>query len=624
MRSLIVFVNVVAAIALSAGASWGYFVDTAYVPDIETFMQIGGNSSLQVSRDGSVRCFSSAMSGVSQAYRLDANGWPVQLTFFTDGISFYALSHDGKWAIVGAAVGGSEQTNLYLLEVATGRIEPVTDLDDVQIASVLWSNDDRHIYYRSNEVNKKDFHAYEMNLATRKVRPVFVQEGYNGPSLITPDDKRLVTFRYNSNVDNELYLVNLADGSVDPLTPHEGNQMFEPGGFSVDMNTLYIVTNANDDGIMRRATLDVGTKQITFLDAASPWEVEGLTLSDDTKTLAWTVNEKGYSRLKLWDLTADRELPLPPLDGLISGVDFAGNDAVSFTFTSAARPPDCWIWNLRTQKLQQLTQAVNAGIDASIFVEPELVTFPSFDGLEISAFLFMPPGAKKGDRVPFIVHCHGGPESQFRPTFIRNFQYFALNGFGLLAVNPRGSSGYGREFQDMDNYKDRHKSVKDYEFATRWIVEQGYAHPDKVGVSGGSYGGYMTLACLTTNPELYAAGVDLVGIANFYTFLKNTADYRRGLRESEYGPMSDSAFLMEISPVSHVDRIAAPLFIIHGENDPRVPVGEARQMAAAIAQRGGIVDTLIFPDEGHGVAKRENILVAYRRIVDFFRQHLTN
>jgi dipeptidyl aminopeptidase/acylaminoacyl peptidase len=221
-----------------------------------------------------------------------------------------------------------------------------------------------------------------------------------------------------------------------------------------------------------------------------------------------------------------------------------------------------------------------------------------------------------------IMSAHGGPESQFRPSFVRSFQYYALNGFGVFALNPRGSSGYGRDFLDMDNYKDRWKSVKDYETATRWLADQGYADPAKIAITGGSYGGYMTLACITAAPDLYAAACDQVGIANFVTFLKNTADYRRYLRESEYGPLSDSAFLWEISPVAQVDKVKAPLLIIHGENDPRVPVGEARQMAKAISERGGVVDTLIFPDEGHGVAKRPNMLVAYRRIVDFFKKYL--
>jgi dipeptidyl aminopeptidase/acylaminoacyl peptidase len=321
-------------------------------------------------------------------------------------------------------------------------------------------------------------------------------------------------------------------------------------------------------------------------------------------------------------MTNNAALPSPDLDGIVDGGSFIGNDVVLLSYNSAMNPPDCWRWNIKNSQLEQLTHAVSAGIDRAIFVKPELVRFPSFDGLEISGFLYMPPGKKKGDRVPMIMSAHGGPESQFRPTFVRSFQYYALNGFGVFALNPRGSSGYGRDFLDMDNYKDRWKSVKDYESATKWLAAEGYADPERIAITGGSYGGYMTLACITANPDLYAAACDQVGIANFVTFLKNTAAYRRHLREAEYGPLSDSVFLWEISPLAQVDKVKAPLLIIHGENDPRVPVDEARQMARAIAARGGIVDTLIFPDEGHGIAKRPNQLVTYRRIVDFFKKYL--
>lgn len=596
--------------------------DSIYIPDIDAFMQIGANSSPQVSRDGKVRCFSSSMSGVSQLYRMSETGWPVQLTVLTEGIDFYNLSHNGQWAVVGAAVGGSEQTNLYLVDTRSGRIRALTDLENCQIASPLWSWDDARIYYRSNQINKRDFHVYEITITTGKERPVYVAEGYNGPSEISKDNKWLVTYYYPSNADNDLFLVNIETGVAEKLTPHEGNALYSAAGFSNDGSMLYIVTNANPDGIMRRATLDIKTKEIKFLDTGGVWEVEELVLSEDRSKMAWIINEEGYARLHLRDLKANADLPVPPLDGIIGSVSFDGPDAVIFSYTDPTRTSDCWRWNHKTKELKQWTWAVTAGIDPAIFVQPELIKFKSFDDLEIGAFMYLPPGAKKGDKVPFIVSAHGGPESQFRPYFIRNFQYFALNGFGIIAVNPRGSSGYGKEFMDMDNYKDRWKSVKDYEMATRWLIEEGYADPDRIGITGGSYGGYMTLAALTTNPDLYAAGINIVGIANFVTFLKNTAEYRRALRESEYGPLSDSAFLWEISPLANVDKIQVPLFVIHGENDPRVPVGEARQIAEAVAARGGIVDTLIFPDEGHGASKRSNILVQYRRMVDFFNKYL--
>ncbi|HWO58395.1 MAG TPA: S9 family peptidase [bacterium] len=607
---------------MMTGSAQAYFRDSVYIPDIETFMQIGSNGGPQVSAAGNVICFTSAMSGVGQVYRLRDNGWPEQLTYFTDGVDFYALSHDGRWIIVGADWGGSEETNLHLVEVATGRTEPLTNVKDVQIADPVWSYDNRRIYYRTNEANGKDFHIYEMDVVTRATRPILAQEGYHSPQVVARNGRYLVAARYPSNVNSDLYLVDLTSGVSEHLTPHEGNALFSAYEFTPDYSALYIISNNNKEGIGRRAKLDLKSKAITEMDPGTRWEAEGMTFSEDMSRMAWIVNEDGYGRLHLWDLAANAELPAPPVDGLVSGGMFMGNDTFIFSFNGPDSPPDCWRWEIGAKKLTQLTFAVTAGIDRRIFVKPELVRFPSFDGLEISGFLYLPPGAKKGDRVPFIISAHGGPESQFRPDFIRNFQYFALNGFGIFALNPRGSSGYGRDFLDMDNYKDRWKSVKDYETATRWLAEQGYADPKRIAITGGSYGGYMTLACITANPDLYAAACDQVGIANFVTFLKNTAPYRRHLRESEYGPLADSAFLWEISPLAQVDKIRTPLLIVHGENDPRVPVGEARQMARAIAARGGIVDTLIFPDEGHGVAKRPNVLVTYRRIVDFFKKYL--
>jgi dipeptidyl aminopeptidase/acylaminoacyl peptidase len=615
-------VTLVLVTGIFAAPAMGQMADSVYIPDIETFMQIGGNDSPQVSQDGKVRCFGSNMSGVDQVYRKDDNGWPVQLTVFPDGIDFYSLSHNGQWAIVGAATGGSEQTNLHLLDVRTGRVSTLTDLDDVQIAGPLWSKDDTHIYYRSNQANKKDFHVYEIEVATGHERPVLVREGYNGPSVISDDGKRLIAYFYPSNVNNDLFLVNVADGTYENITPHEGNANYFAADFSKDGKLLYVVSNANEDGIARRATIDLATKEVKFLESGTVWETEEFLLSDDKTKMGWVINEEGYAKLKLMDMATQEELPIPPLDGIIGDVSFDGNNAVVFTFNGPTHPQDCWRWDFNAKKLEQWTYSVTAGIDLSVLVEPSLIKFKSFDEMEIGAFMYLPPGAKKGDKVPFIISAHGGPEGQFRPYFIRNFQYFALNGFGVLAVNPRGSSGYGQEFLDMDNYKDRWKSVKDYEMATRWLIEQGYADAENIGVTGGSYGGYMVLACLTTNPDLYAAGIDIVGIASFKTFLENTREYRRALRESEYGPLTDPEFLLSISPITHVDKITAPLFIIHGENDPRVPVGEARQMAEAIAARGGIVDTLIFPDEGHGVRKRSNLLVQYRRMVDFYKEHL--
>jgi dipeptidyl aminopeptidase/acylaminoacyl peptidase len=310
------------------------------------------------------------------------------------------------------------------------------------------------------------------------------------------------------------------------------------------------------------------------------------------------------------------------MDGLVEGPAFSDRGTVVFGYSSPTKAPDVWLWDWRKPELRRLTNTIYAGIDPKLFRDPQLVKIKSFDGLEVPAFMYLPPGYQPGMKVPFIMDMHGGPESQFRPAFIRNFQYFMLNGYGILAPNIRGSSGYGKEYLGLDNYKLRMNSVKDAGAYARWLIDQGYTTREGLGIRGGSYGGFMVLACITEFPDLFAAAVDEVGIANFETFLQNTAEYRRALREAEYGPLSDPGFLKSVSPIYKVDKIRTPLFVVHGENDPRVPVGEARQIAAAIATRGGVVDTLIFPDEGHGAAKRPNVLTEYRRQVEFFDKHL--
>ena len=253
-------------------------------------------------------------------------------------------------------------------------------------------------------------------------------------------------------------------------------------------------------------------------------------------------------------------------------------------------------------------------------MSPSLIHYKSFDGLGIPALLYVPRGWN-GEPIPFIMDIHGGPEGQARPVFSRHFQYLLLKGYGIFVPNVRGSSGYGRDYIKLDDYKNRKDSIRDIYEGAKWLKDHGYTRFGKIGIKGASYGGYATLASLVEYPDVFGAGIDDVGIANFVTFLTNTAPYRRALREAEYGPLSDEAFLLSISPITEVDKIKAPL-IVHGANDPRVPVGEARQMAEAIRARGGVVDTLMFADEGHGAAKFSNRLVYYRTMAEFLDSHL--
>jgi dipeptidyl aminopeptidase/acylaminoacyl peptidase len=592
-------------------------------PDIETFMQIGFSGNPRISIDGGYLFFISNSPGVSQIFRMDLkNRWPYQLTVFPEGVDFYSLSEDGKYIVCGVAWGGNENSQLWLLDAATGQAEALTEAPEVRFGNASWSPDSKTIYYRSNEANGKDFFIYAMDLSSRKTKLIADLPGWNNPGDVSSDGRYLLVTHWDSNTNSEIHMIDLQNGNRTHLTEHEGQAVFYAGQFDRDTQSLFLISNQNPDGLRKLATLHLRSKDLTFLDPSSTWEVGSVGLSPDRSLLAWTINEGGYDRMHIKDLDTERKLPTPPVDGQFNGFAFTSSGTMVLAFASATNTSDIWLWDWNAPEFSKLTHSTYAGIDPSIFSAPELVEFTSFDGREIPAFLYLPPGREPGTPVPFVVHMHGGPESQFRPVFIRHFQYLLLNGYGILAPNVRGSSGYGKEYMDLDNYKNRLDSVKDLKAAADFLIAQGYSAPGMMAVKGGSYGGYMTLAAITEYPDLFSAAVDQVGIASFVTFLENTADYRRHLREAEYGPLTDREFLESVSPLNKAGSIRTPLLVIHGENDPRVPVGEARQIAKAIEANGGSVELLIFPDEGHGVSKRPNVLTTYRKMVEFLDEHL--
>jgi len=600
-----------------------------YIPDIATFLQIGGMTPAGYSWDGKDVYINSSMSGASQVYRINEHGWPFQLTTFEDGIDFFRINWGGDMAIVGASVGGSEQSQLYLMDTKTGRTMQLTHFEDIQMGSVVWNIDDRSVFYRSNEENGTDFHLYQMDIISGDTRKIFGDttgiHGYLYIADLSQDGRYMIVAQYTSNVNNDLYLLNLETSEAKKLNEDDGDVIYGGPTLMPDNKTIWLTCNGNDDGITRIAKMKVGSPEVTYINDGwvdPKWEIENLGFSRDYKHMAASVNEDGFIRLKIREVETKAELPSPPLEGIITmgGSDKNGN--IIFSFNGPTRAPDVWRWNPKTEELKQLSFSIYAGIDRELFTDPKLIHYKSFDGLEIPAFLYLPPDYVEGQPVPFIVNAHGGPEGQFQPYFQRNIQYFLLNGYGILSPNPRGSSGYGREYMNLDNYKNRKNSLKDYKAGVDYLIENNYTEKGMIAIRGGSYGGYVVMGMITEYPDLFSAAVDVVGIVNFKTFLENAKPYRRALRESEYGPLSDPEFLKEISPLHKVNLIKTPLLVVHGVNDPRVPIGEARQVIKAIQDNGGIVDSLIFPDEGHGASKRVNIIAEYRKQVEFFDTYL--
>jgi len=600
-----------------------------YVPDIGTFLQIGGNYLAGYSWDGQDVFFRSNMSGAGQVYRITEEGWPYQLTTFDDGIDFFSLSDNAEMAIIGASVGGSEQSQLYLMDVRTGRVLPLTDAKDVQFGSVTWAPDNSSIFFRSNEENGRDFFIYQLDISTGEYKKVFGDSvkagGYNLIGDVSKDGSKMIVLNLTSNVNDNFYLLELNTGDYQLLTKHEGDVVYDSPTLMPDNKTIWLTCNDNKNGTSQLATMTVGSNKINYVDDGwidPKWEIGSLSFSRDFKYMAATVNEDGYSRLRMREVETGSELPSPPLNGMVTGGDFDMDGNCLVSFAGPTHAPELWRWNPKTEELTQLTYSIYAGLDRKLFRPPTLIKYKSFDGLEIPAFLYLPPDYVEGTPIPFVVTAHGGPEGQFRPAFIRNFQYMMLNGYGIIAPNPRGSSGYGRDYMNLDNYKNRKHSLQDYKAAVEWLITNNYSKQGMIGIRGGSYGGYVVLGMITEYPDLFSAAIDNVGIANFKSFLKNTKAYRRALRESEYGPLSDPEFLDSISPIHKASLIKTPLLVIHGENDPRVPVEEARQIIAAVQENGGAVDSLIFPDEGHGARKRVNIIASYRKQVEFLDRFL--
>lgn len=593
---------------------------------IAKFVKMRWPGSVDLAPDGSVY-FIHNPDGIYQLYKVapgKAQGDAVRLTDFPDGIGGYSLSDDGKWIAITAAGGGSEQSDLFLMDAATNKLEPLFQDPKVVFGGAVWRRDSKAFAFRANDESSADFYVYVYDPATRQRKKVFAEKGSSGAAEFNRDGSKLVVMRYNSASYSQIFEIDLSSGDTREITPKGEEWSFSPVGYSPDEQQYIVNTNYRGD-LKQIHAIDLKSGAVRpVLSDLIGREVDWATMNTEKTVLAIGVNEDGYRALHLRKPTDFSELPAPRLDkGIVGNIRFQGRHML-YSLDNANTPGLVYKWNLDepTQPARPLTEADTQGIDVSAFRLPELIHYESFDGKRIPAFLYLPADHQMGRRIPFLVQYHGGPEAQYRPSFNRAFQYFVSRGFGVLAPNVRGSSGYGKEYIEADNYKNREKSVKDGIWAAKWLIDNGYSEKRKVAAWGGSYGGFMTMAVITEAPELFGAACNVVGIVNFETFLEQTKDYRRHLREAEYGPLTDREFLRSISPIYKVDRIDMPLMLAHGLNDPRVPIGEAMQVAVALKNRGVTVSELYFPDEGHGFAKEDNRLLYHEELARFFERHL--
>ncbi|WP_135851567.1 S9 family peptidase [Halorussus salinus] len=612
--------------------------------DFERYLNVRSANSPSFGPDGEL-AFLMDTTGVPQVWRLDnPREWPQQLTFEEDAVGFADWSPERDELVFGMDQGGDERTQLFRLDADGETVTPLTDTPEAIHYWGGWNSDGSEFAFASNRRDESVFDIYVQGRDERGDDAEMVYEGDGWLSVAgwSPDDEYLALTEMHSSFDYDVYLLDVETGDLNHVTPHEGDVRFQSVYWGPDGDALYLITDEGADTTYL-ARLDLDTEEIETVatsddraradDSRAPpsedgnWNVESLTLDEDTGRFIFGTNVDGYTELTVAELTGETEFETfsaPDLPKAATGGGTFDDDAERFavTVTGSTENTNVYVVDAASGEADRWTDAATAGLPKESFVEPRLVHYETFDGREIPAFFSVPEEATPGE-TPVIVDIHGGPESQRRPTFHSVKQYFLNRGYAYLEPNVRGSTGYGKAYTHLDDVRKRMDSVKDVAAAVEWLHDQPEIDPDKVVAFGGSYGGFMVLAALTEYPDLWAAGVDVVGIANFVTFLENTGDWRREHREAEYGSLDeDREFLESISPTTNAENIRAPLLVLHGANDPRVPVGEAEQIAETVAEQGVPVEKLIFEDEGHGFSKLENRIEAYTTVAEFLDEHV--
>ncbi len=534
-------------------------------------------------------------------------GMRRQVTFYEERTSGANVRPGSDQFVFSKDIGGDEFYQGYLFDPDTATATRFTEAG-TRNGALNWSEDGSRVAWYRQTDGDPDADI----LIADPADPDSLQVALDGEGLMvpvdwSPDGEQLLILRYYSITHADLLTLDLDSGALDEILP-DLDVAYGGAQFAPDGERVYAVTD-HDSEFRRVIEITLADDAIRAVTPDHGWDVEAMDLSPDGERLVYTINEGGNETLLMIDPETGESLETPELPlGLIGGLEFSPDGArLGFTHTSARSPGDAWTYDIASGALTRWTRSEVGGLDTDSFVEPDLITFESFDGRETPSFYY--PAQGEGPH-PVIIDIHGGPESQERPGFNSRIQYWVGElGVSVLAPNVRGSSGYGREYTLADNGFNREDSVRDIGALIDWVAEQPELDPDRVVVYGGSYGGYMVLASLTHYSDRLAGGINIVGISNFVTFLENTNGYRRDLRRAEYGDERDPEmydFLQEISPANNADQITAPLFIIQGANDPRVPASEAEQILAAVREAGGDPWYLLALDEGHGFAKKSN------------------
>jgi dipeptidyl aminopeptidase/acylaminoacyl peptidase len=593
---------------------------------IEQFMETTNVFGSSFSPDGSKILVSTDETGIMNAYAIPvAGGDPIPLTSSTsESIRVSSYFPDDERFIYMADIGGNELDHVYVREL-DGAVTDLTPGEGLKAWFGGWAKDDQTFFIGSNERDNRFFDIYEVTVDGYEKTLIYQDETGYGFGGISPDERYIVFSKPNTTSDSDIYLYDREAEEMRHLTPHEGEVSNSPQDFSPDGSSLYITT---DDGTefayLAKIDLATGEREVVF---QPDWDVWYGYFSEEGKYMVAGVNEDARTRIHMYEMPDMREVELPAMEGLdITSVNLSDDEsAMAFYASSARSPRNLFVHDIGGEEPQRLTESLTPEIQTTNLVDAEVVRFTSYDGVEIPGVLYKPHEASADNQVPALVWVHGGPGGQSRVGYSALIQYLVNHGYAVYAINNRGSSGYGKTFYKMDDRKHGDADLDDCVASKQMLIDTGWIDPERIGILGGSYGGYMVLAALTFRPEEFAVGVDLFGISNWHRTVTNIPPWWESFRdalEQEMGDFDDEEFFKAKSPLFHADQIVRPLMVLQGANDPRVLQVESDEIVEAVRANGVPVEYVLFEDEGHGFRKKENQLEGWRKVREFLDQYL--
>lgn len=601
------------------------------VNQVKKYSEARGASLAEIHPTKNEIIISTRFGSTAQLHRVSqAMGARTQITFFDEpvgGATYEPLK--GAYLVYSKDVGGNEFRQLYKLDLKTLQSTLLTDGGRSQNGGVTWRKDGQGFYYSSTKRNGGDRDIYYMDPNNPKSDKLILQVKGGGWGIydISKDGKKLLIGEYISANESHIWLLETTSGKLTEITDRNSESIVQSAAsFSISNDEIWFVTD-KDNEFERLATMNLITKKVVYHTSKIPWNVESYNLSEDKKSIVFITNEAGLNKMYLMNTvdksySAVKNIPI----GLIGGANFTKDkQALFFTQSTAQSASDVYKLILKTGAIERWTESELGEMQQSDMSVPKFIEWKSFDNLKISGFYY-PAAAKFTGKRPVLINIHGGPEGQSMASFLGPSNYYTNEmGVAIIFPNVRGSSGFGKTFLAKDNGFLREDSVKDIGALLDWIAQQPELDKDRIMIMGGSYGGYMTLATAFHYADRIKCSVDIVGISNFNTFLKNTEEYRRDLRRVEYGDEripEMAAFFEKIAPLNNVDKIKKPMFIIQGTNDPRVPVTEATQMRDKLKANGNVVWYLEAKDEGHGFRKKANVDFQRLAVIRFMQDYL--